>query len=339
MSTNKNQSIEDILDLKENRMWFDICKSIPLIINNQNADEIWNIFFENILQYHPSSLTEAALHMSEFYSTEKSIELISKSLVAINDSQMYTGNFKMEIMHLEIKKCILLIEAGKFDDVESKIFEFKRIEMDIEVYKLYNFLAFKYYEITNNYEYCVRYIYEYLKISSNLCSSDMSLLELFAKYSLVSKNFFNFVEGSSLRGFNKINEDLYRAYIAVQEGNIELINKHKDMLDVIFGKKCYIVREKAYFIALINLCFKQEDRFLSFAIIQDELGISEDEIYGFLLKAFGLGLVKGWIDGYNKILHFNTIIPRCLPKDELIKMKNKVMEWKNKVRQAISMIE
>ncbi|XP_015189401.1 PREDICTED: transcription elongation factor spt5-like [Polistes dominula] len=89
-----------------------------------------------------------------------------------------------------------------------------------------------------------------------------------------------------------------------------------------FGERKDVVKEKAYLIGLINLCFKETERKVTFEKINEELFIDEDKIHGFVLKAFGLGLLKGWIDECNNILYFNTILPRCLPNEELEKMRN-----------------
>ncbi|WUR03087.1 proteasome subunit RPN9 (RPN9) [Vairimorpha necatrix] len=336
MSSNISSfSIEDLISLKDNRKWFHLCDLIPEIINDHNSEEILSIFLQNISQYHPASLVHATLSLSKHFSPEKSIEIISNSISSIKESNMYSGNFKMEIVNLEIQKCILQVQTDQLNDIESQIFKFKEFEMTPEVYKLFNFLAFLYYEKSGNHENCVKYLLEYVKKNNE----EINNLELLAKYSLVSRKFFNFIEIFSLKNFDKINEDIYKIYIAVQEGNTKLVDKYIKIIHNIFGDKYQIVREKAYFIGLINLCFKENKRILGFEKIQEELEIREEEINGFLLKALGFGLIKGWIDDKNKVLYFNTIIPRCLQEAELNKMKNKFGEWKEKIRQAIEMIE
>ncbi|KAK6090920.1 hypothetical protein P3W45_000165 [Vairimorpha bombi] len=326
--------MNQLIDLKDARQWYQLCEIIPQKINQDNCEDVFNIFIENVFQYHPISLTKCALSISRYYSIEKACDLLDKSISSIKDSSMYIGDFQMQVIHLEIQKYILLLENGNTTDVEKMIFEYKKIEMDTDVYNFYNFMAYKYYESTHNYEYCVRYLLEYVKMTN-----DVQYMEILAKYSLISKNFFNFVEVFSLESFNKINQDLYRTYVAVQEGNTKIFDEYKILLEKMFSDRWIIVREKAYFIGLINLCFKQDERKISFKVIQDELKISEGDINSFLLKAFGLNLLKGWIDGHNKLLYFNTIIPRCLPKEELVKMMSKYDEWRIRVEKAIKMVE
>lgn len=252
---------------------------------------------------------------------------------------------------------------------EKCVFEFKNIEMNDKVFSSYNFLSYKYYEKGGDYENCVWKLLKYMKYvqkcsdNSNVCNNNsgdnntctitsdvtsniniskesyLILLEKLVKYSLISKNFYNFTEINTLHEFDKISPLLKQYFQLVQEGNSKQVEQNYQQIEQLFGNHALTIRKKVYYVGLINLCFSQTTRSISFKQIQDNLNVSDHDINSFLLEALGLGLLKGKIDGYNKMLYFSTIVPRCLGEEELDKMRWKFGNWRSKIEEVIEMME
>ncbi|EOB11604.1 26S proteasome non-ATPase regulatory subunit 13 [Nosema bombycis CQ1] len=318
---------------KNNRQWYQLCKEIIKSITKDNSNIIYSLYLESITQYHPLTITESSLLISKYLQFKDAISLLEKSKNVIKECNMYHGDFNIQIVHLEIQMCLYKIEIGEFKQIEKKLYEFKKMDLPVKVYELYNFLGFKYFEKTGNIEYCINYLINYIELSK-----DKTYYEILAKYTLISRKFFNFMRVYAFEGFSEIR--INSIYEIVQNGETKRIEKEKNELKKIFTQEeVEILIEKTYFIGLINLCFKEKSRKIELSKIQEILGINENDLNSFLVKAFGLNLLKGWIDEVKGILYFSTILPRTLPKEELEKMKDKFGVWKRKVKEAISMLE
>ncbi len=316
-------------NLKNERKWYQFCKSICREINKENAPGLHDSYLESISQYHPLTICETTLVISKFLDHPRAIALIDKSIEVIKECNMYNGTFEIQVIHLEIQKHLFLVESGEFEGVEKKLYELKKMELPPSVYQIYNYLGFRYFEKTGNVDYCIKYLISYIELSK-----DESLYNTLARYTLISQTFFNFIKIYSLV---KMDEGLKEVYEAVQNGETKKVEGMN--LKGLFGDSYRTVIEKTYFIGLINLCFEEKSRQVSLGKLQEGLGLSEEDIHPFLLRAFGLGLLKGWVDEKKKILYFSTILPRTLPKEELEKMKEKYTTWKKKVSETILMIK
>lgn len=318
-----------MIDLRNERKWYQFCKSICKEVNKENVSSIHDLYLESISQYHPLTISETTLIISQFLDTPKAIRLIDKSIEAIKDCNMYNGTFEIQVIHLEIQKHLFLVQAGEFEGVEKKLYGLKEMELPPRVYQLYNFLGFRYFEKTGNIDYSIGYLISYIELSK-----DESLYNTLARYTLISQNFFNFIKIYSLV---EMDPQLKEVYEVVQNGDTKRVESMN--LKDLFGDSYKTVVEKTYFIGLINLCFEEKSRQIPLGKIQDGLGLKEEDIHPFLLRAFGLGLLKGWVDEKKKMLYFSTILPRTLPKEELEKMKEKYTAWKKRVTETLVMIK
>ena len=58
-----------------------------------------------------------------------------------------------------------------------------------------------------------------------------------------------------------------------------------------------------------------------------------------LIKALGKGLVKGWIDSEIEMFYFDTIIPQELAKKDVIDLRQKFVNMRNRVHDVIEMLQ
>ncbi|KAF9758203.1 26S proteasome non-ATPase regulatory subunit 13 like protein A [Nosema granulosis] len=317
-----------IISLKKSRKWFQFCKEVSATINNQNKEEVLNLYLESISQYHPLTIAETTLKICKVV---HSIALLEKSIDTIKECSMYQGDFSVQIIHLEIQKNLFRVEEGDFEGIEKHLFELKTSQKDLptRVVEIYHFLGFKYFEKTGNLEYAINHLVSYVELSK-----DETVYSTLARYTLVSPTFFNFLKIYSIISSTSTGDLYTDIYEIVQNGDTKKILEKKKYLEDTFGEDSRNIIEKTHFIKLINLCFKEKSRQISLEKLQEDLGT---EIHSFLLRAFGLGLIKGWVDG--NILYFSTILPRTLPTEELEKMKEKYSNWRKKVGETIAMIQ
>lgn len=323
--------IEKITKYKDQRKWAQFSRMIVKNVNDNNSQQLCTMFLDNIHQIHPKTITETALAMTGSLKPESAIELLNTAKEAIHTSILYSGNFELEVVSLEIVKSLILVEQGELEGIEKNIYGWKNLMMNERMLTMYNFLAFKFYDKIHNLENAFKYLFEYVKLNP-----EANLMEVLTMYSLVSYEFFNFTSISTLPGFEAVKEEsLLKIFTAVQAGDISFITPNQKTLTDIFQNKAEIITEKVHMIALVNLCFYEPKKQLSFEAIEESLQIDSAKCNYYLLKALGLGLIKGWIDGGKRTLYFDSIAPRALNNDQILQMKSQFHDWKLRVKTII----
>ncbi|KAG5859106.1 hypothetical protein KMI_09g15340 [Encephalitozoon hellem] len=323
-----------IRKLQGERKWLQFCSMIIDSMNTHPIDKLLDVFLESAGQVHPRSSYEVFLAFSERLAPEEGIRVLALGRNIIEGSLLYSEPFEVEKMLLDIKKCLLLVEINEIKGVEKMLFEWKGFKMPKNVRIMYNFLGFKFYQKIQNVEAAFSYLLRYV----SLLGSE-ELIDTLVEYALLSKEFFNFTLITSLPGFSKMrNKDLKEIFMMFREGDIRGLEGKNDEFNKIFGDNASIVKEKAYVIALINICFAEAEKKISIKKIEESLKIPSKMVIYIVLKSFGLGLISGWINGEEGILYFDSLIPRALQKEEVVKLKEKYDVWEKKVQEVIAML-
>ncbi|CAD26106.1 hypothetical protein [Encephalitozoon cuniculi GB-M1] len=324
-----------IRELQRERKWMQFCCAIVDSMDSLPTDKVLNIFLESAGQVHPRSSCEVFLMFSERLNPEDGIRILAIGEEIIRNTILYSEPFEVEKMLLEMKRCLLLVEINDLKGIEKKLFEWKSLKMPKNVRTMYNLLGFKLYQKIRNIEAAFTHLLKYINLSE---SED--LMDTLVEYAMLSKEFFNYTLITSLPGFNKMkNRELKEIFIMFREGNVKGLEKRYNKFTEIFGSYADIVKEKAYMIALINICFLEVEKKVSVKKIEELLEISNKMAIYIVLKSFGLGLISGWIDGEEGTLYFDSLIPRALQKEEIVKLKEKYDVWEKKVHEVIAMLK
>ncbi|AFN84166.1 hypothetical protein EROM_111850 [Encephalitozoon romaleae SJ-2008] len=325
---------DKIKKLQGERKWMQFCCMIIDSMNTHPIDKLLDVFLESAGQIHPRSSYEVFLAFSERLAPEEGIRVLAIGEDIIGGSVLYSELFEVEKMILEIKKCLLLIEINELKGIEKRLFEWKNLKMPRNVRIMYNLLGFKFYQKIQNVEAAFSHLLKYVNLSET-----EELMDTLVEYALLSKEFFNFTLIASLPGFDKMkNKNLKEIFMMFREGNVKGLEEKHNKLNEIFGSSADIIKEKAYMIALINICFSEVGKKVSIKKIEELLKIPSKMVIYIVLKSFGLGLINGWIDGEEGILYFDSLIPRALQKEEVVKLKEKYDIWEKKVQEVIVML-
>jgi len=168
---------------------------------------------------------------------------------------------------------------------------------------------------------------------------------------LVSKEIYNFGELlaspilASLDGTPR--EWLKHFLYAFNSGNINkfesLVGQYKVNLEQEPALKANtsIMREKISILALMELVFERpaEGRTLSFTDIAKASKLPEDEVELLVMKGLSLGLIRGMIDEVNKNVHIHWVQPRVLDVNQVGKMRDRIKEWSENVKQVLMFME
>ncbi|ADM12685.1 uncharacterized protein Eint_111860 [Encephalitozoon intestinalis ATCC 50506] len=324
-----------IKELQKERKWMQFCNAIIDSMDSFPLNELLDAFLESAGQIHPRSSYEVFLAFSERLNPEEGIRVLALGEETIRNSVLYSETFEVEKMFLEMKRCLLLIEIGELRGIEKKLFEWKGFRMPKNVRIMYNFFGFKLYQKIQNVEEAFSHLLRYVNLSGS-----EELMDCLVEYALLSKEFFNFTLITSLPGFDKMNNrDLKEIFLMFREGNVERLEEKYGKFTEIFGSNADVVKEKAYMIALINICFSEAEKKVSIKKVEELLKIPNKMVIYIILKSFGLGLISGWIDGEKGILYFDSLIPRALQKEEIQKLKEKYEIWEGKVQEIVAMLK
>lgn len=327
--------IGEVEKLKNERKWSQLCDAIIESVDTNPIEQLVNIFLECVSQIHPKSSCGVFLMLSDKLPPEEGIKILTTGREMLDRIVLYSEDFDVEKAAIEIKKCLLLVELGELKGIEKKLFEWKSLKMPRSVSSMYNILGFRFYEKVQNVENALVYLLRY----TELCPEE-DTMDVLVRYALLSKDFFNFTSITSLPGFNTIkNKSLERIFLLFREGDIEGLKRNNEEFDKMFGDEANAVREKIYIVALLNLCFAEPSKKVHLEKIENSLNISNRMSVYIILKSFGLGLIEGWINGENRTMHFNSLIPRTLQIDEIARMKDRFNIWEHKVREVISILE
>jgi 26S proteasome regulatory subunit N9 len=81
------------------------------------------------------------------------------------------------------------------------------------------------------------------------------------------------------------------------------------------------------------------DRSVTFDQVSQVTQRPVDKVEHLLMRALSLGLIRGSIDQTSKTIHITWVQPRVLNIEQIASMKNKLVEWKGRVKEALTLVE
>lgn len=327
--------IGEIKKLQAERRWLQLCSAVVASIDRCPATQLLELFMQSAANIHPKSSSEVFLALSERLSPEEAIGMLATGQDILDNAVLYSGAFENEKALLEIRRCLLLVELDRVKGVEKKLFEWKGLKMCRRMQAMYNLLGFRLYEKMQNIESAFAYLLQYVE----LCP-DADVMDVLVQYALLSKDFFNFTSVASLPGFEAMKSKSLRMLLLLfRDGDIKGLEECDGTFVETFGDCSEVVREKIYMTALLNLCFAEPEKSIRLDVIESALHISPKICVYMVLKSFGLGLIKGWIDGEAQMLHFSSLLPRSLQPEELSRIRDKFDAWRQRVCEVVSMLK
>jgi hypothetical protein len=250
---------------------------------------------------------------------------------------------------LEIKKCEYLIDSNVLCEVEKKIYEWKPLPMNKKASKMYHKICYKYYEIIGNnedgFDSLIKYL-DLLNIEEGEKTSNLA--GKLVRFALLNKCVYNFTSVALHPIFPHLSDEGLKAiFLAYQNGDIHFVENNLSVIEERFPGYSSFLKEKIYLVALVNMSFYKAGGKLYFDEIQARLGIKEELVICILLKALGLNLIRGRINGEKrgringekKIITFTHVLPRVLSIEELKEMKKKFTQWRIKVNKVFELMK
>lgn len=101
------------------------------------------------------------------------------------------------------------------------------------------------------------------------------------------------------------------------------------------------LRQKIYLSALTEAVFRRppHDRTMTFATISQETKVRPQEIEHLIMKALGLGLLRGTIDQVDGVAHITWVQPKVLDMKQIAAMRQRLLDWDSSVNQLGNWIE
>jgi 26S proteasome regulatory subunit N9 len=324
-------SLDEIRKLQGERKWLQFCNAIILACGSESIDELLSLYAAALPNIHPQSLTKVSLRLAEALDADRAIELLEATQNAVRNSVMYGEAFDTETTTLEIRRLLFLVEKNELSGVERRLYEWKHLEMEEITKSMYCFLGYKFYEKIGNVEGAFDHLFLYAKLNP-----DANVIDELLRYALLSREFYNFNSVAVLPNFESSrSKELKKLFLLFKDGDTNGLSKCSSDLERLFGDSAEMVREKIYIIGLLNICFSEPEKMVHFSRIEGELGISGEMATYVVLKSLGLGLIDGWINGENRILYFNGIVPRVLKAEEIERMKMKFESWRKRVEEVV----
>ena len=101
------------------------------------------------------------------------------------------------------------------------------------------------------------------------------------------------------------------------------------------------LRQKIGLLCLMKLIFERppEDRIIDLEEIAKATHLESEMIEWLLMRAMSKGLIKGKIDGVERVVQITWLKPRVLDPDQLVILDEKLMQWTNNVKNTLDFIE
>jgi 26S proteasome regulatory subunit N9 len=163
---------------------------------------------------------------------------------------------------------------------------------------------------------------------------------------LLGENIYNFGDVNShpilktLAGTS--NEWLIELLKTFQNGNIDsfqaLLEKHRSSFEANASLKngYSMMLEKIVLLAIMEAASKRppHERILSYQDIIECTHLPIEKVPFVVMKAFAVGLLKGKIDGVEKVVRISYIAPRVLDISQIHNLKERIDEWRESVKKT-----
>lgn len=338
---------DDLAELAEQKRWDEfadltmkraadlIMRNVPRSSSPDETKSILSLMYQNMTKIHPLSLKKIVVALFYILDYDVLVDFIDKLLPVIITDTEAEEKYAQVIINIKLYRINALINLRKFENIESQLISLKKTELSAENTEVFYPTAALFYEAIGNFEEAQNNLFLCLKETNTVYD-----IEMFVRLSILSKNFFDFAAVSSCRAFYKLDSDcpLKELFISLREGNIQDISD-KDMKEILKTKDVSHIKEKMYIMKIMKICFNSEHKFVSFDDLVSKLNLEEMDVIKLILRALGLKVINGWIDSEQRMLFFDSLLPRALSEDELINMKSKFIEWRNRVQKVIDVIE
>lgn len=354
-------SLAELKSLFDSRKWFDCAEKIKSHIaeNHTQADEldeITRLLAPVLHRMHPISSSETVIALACLLDRDRAIELLNVAATAISRQIGDEENYANELISVQMHLCSYKIQNGELEERESEILGWLKIYSkertnDSSVpfsptnYMFVQYVAYLYYNAIRHFEQAQTHLYNYLSVHK-----DAGLLDALVRLSIVSKSYFDFFAISLLEGFDGLeNRRLVEVFVSFQNGDTSSVRENEKTILEIVTETVGVdfvpdympsVLEKVFLINILNICFVSEQKFVPFNTFLSELNFTDvSYLIALLLKALSFGLISGSLDSQKEVLYFDRLISRSLSSDDLSKMRDKFVVWRDRVSKTIQQME
>lgn len=329
---------DEIKSLESERKWFDMIEHIKrgaaASLPSVDLDFSLDILTRNMAKIHPISLTSAIVALLQHISPEKASGIIQAAISTLETGSAIQSNYFQEIATLRLHFYISSIKQRNFENIESQIIALKNTALSNDNLNLLYLVAALFYEGMGNCEEAQSYLFLHAKQTGAVYD-----IEKLVELSIRSSSFFDFSAISAFSEFDDLsNAPLKNLFLCLSSGNIGNITA-KEVSKILKTNNVDRLTTKVHLLNIIRMCFKSEQKFVAFDQLMSELQIDEVALIKLLLRALGLGVVKGWIDSEERMLFFDSVLPRALNREELQKMKMKFVVWRDRVQKVIDIVK
>ncbi len=306
---------ENLKKYSSERKWYELGDLIISNISNH-----YELCFSYALQYlerfHPITLSQIA---TTIYQNATADPEIIRNVLDHFKERGANDQLRVSVI---LDHCMFLIESkNDLTDMESKIYEISKHDLNKSNLEKLNFLAYSYYSHENK----VDLAYEYLM---RVSPSNFDIEEA-CKLAILSPQIYSFSPLISHDKFDSIkSDDLKMLLYALNKGEFP-----SKSIPSIPGIPSDIINDKFELIRLLNVVRGRKGDFVPFSEFKNENGLIL-----LLLKALGLNLIKGWIDSKNKVLFVESVIPKDLDSEEIEVVKERFILMRNRVEEVIKML-
>lgn len=331
--------LNELKKLESERKWFDLTEYIKHGLTHSSTkkdlDLVISILLNNISKIHPISLTSVIVALFPHITPVKASELIYTCVSTLEAGSVLETNYGQEIITLKLYFYIAAIKQSQLEDIEAQLISLKNSRISNENFNLLYLVAALFYETLGNYEEAQEYLFLHAKQTGTVYD-----IEKLVELSIRSTTFFDFSAISSFTEFNGMkNTSLKNLFLGFQEANISNIKK-KDILNILKISDVEQITVKIYLLKITRICFKSENKFVTFDQLIQELQVDEPTLIKLLLRAMGLKVIRGgWIDSEQRVLFFDGVLPRALTDEEFQKMKTRFTELRGRVEKVIGVLE
>ncbi|KRH94132.1 26S proteasome regulatory complex, subunit RPN9/PSMD13 [Pseudoloma neurophilia] len=301
--------MEQLNQLLEDRKWYNAYLYLNSLDESQYTEKLVDSFLNKTIplasQLYPLSLTQTVIKVTKKYSQrlDALIELESK----IEESIFKEKAHKDSLILLKIAITEMFFETNK--NIESQIYELKAMDLNQEQQQAFDHLALRYFEKCGNSD------------EAYLCSKRLNFSEKMAENALHARNVFFLPE---------LDEKESALYKAVREGNYSYVLKSKtENLDFIL--------EKTYIIKMLDICRNQKE--IDLIKLGKDLNLEQNSLLLLLIKAIGLNIIDGKINGVKNLLEIFNVNLQTVAKADLTEIKEQFEAWRDRVDEIIRVME
>ena len=124
------------------------------------------------------------------------------------------------------------------------------------------------------------------------------------------------------------------------EGYTEICNRYSKQMNRVGAlvAKAKFLKQKVTILALVDMA-EQAKGVIHFEEIEKRCKIPRNEVEYLIMRSLSLGLIKGKIDGVDKVLEVTTVRPKLLDRQHCKEMAQKLAVWRKNVESVSGFME